>query len=168
MIPGLTITDYPDVKAIAERLDCNVPTGVALMPRNFDEAKSKAELIHEDTVKTLRTIMREQGITETRFERDGERFRYIQENAYLEGIVFFVAATACTHDPNLLSVTLNMVSNYLTDTLKGAGRLLAVDQRAKVDFIVETKRGCKRLNYDGPVAGIKDLEGVIRAVQEDT
>jgi hypothetical protein len=60
-----------------------------------------------------------------------------------------------------------MVSNYLTDALKGAGRLLQKDQNAKLDFIVQTKRRYKRLHYVGPISGIKELEKVINAVQED-
>jgi hypothetical protein len=47
---AFTITDYADVRARAEELHLNRPEGLALLPRNFDNAAVRDELLHESAV----------------------------------------------------------------------------------------------------------------------
>jgi hypothetical protein len=42
-----------------------IPTSLALLPINFDTANSKDELVHEDTVLTIRKLWRQAGIIGT-------------------------------------------------------------------------------------------------------
>jgi hypothetical protein len=44
-------TDYADVRARAEELHLNRLEGLALLPRNFDTAAVRDELLHESAVR---------------------------------------------------------------------------------------------------------------------
>jgi hypothetical protein len=67
----IQITDYIDVEKRALDLGLNVPSGIAILPRNFDTAESADELIHESTAPTIRVLWRQAGVAETRLEKEG-------------------------------------------------------------------------------------------------
>ena len=56
------ITEYIDVMGKIRELDCNIPTTLAFLPRNFDTAKTKGELVHERNKQTIKILFREKGI----------------------------------------------------------------------------------------------------------
>ncbi|MDY6916559.1 MAG: hypothetical protein SVP26_01240, partial [Chloroflexota bacterium] len=79
---AVEICDYVDVRQRVEELGCNAPTELAVLPRNFDSASSKDELFHQNPVPTMRTLWRRAGLTETRIEREGERFPYVKDTEF--------------------------------------------------------------------------------------
>jgi len=114
------VTDYIDVQKRAVELSCNVPTGLAILPRNFETAESKEELFHEDATIDIRSLWRQNKVIETRLEGEGHKFPSIQEK-YFEwiGPTIFISASLLTQDPTLVTVALNVLSNYVTDFFKG-------------------------------------------------
>jgi len=157
MEPKVTTKEYGNVKEMAERLGCNVPTSMAFLPRNFDQATSKDELVHWSSVQTLRKLFLEKGITETKFEQDGDKFKYLQQNAYLEAVAIFVAAAATSGNQELIAVALNMVATYLTDSFKHIGKLMPEQQIVKFNMVVGIEEGKRymRFEYDGPAPGLE-------------
>ena len=162
--PEIRTTDYVDVAKRSEELGCNIPTGLAVLPRNFSTAASKTDLVHEDTTPTLRALWMEKGITETRLEREGEHFPYIEENSFeWVGPVILIGSAVYSQSPHVISITLNVLSNYLTDFFKGrVGK-----NTAKLSVVVPDPRSHRftKIDYDGPVEGIKEIEAVIKAVR---
>jgi hypothetical protein len=79
---SFTISDYCDVPAKAQALGLNVPDGLALLPRNFVDATSINELLHESAVQTVRILFRQNEIPETRLERKGQKIPCIKENEF--------------------------------------------------------------------------------------
>src|SRR5437764_612388 len=111
----IEIFDYINVNERAARLGCNLPTELALLPRNFETAESKEELIHESSVPDIRILWRQAGLTETRIEQEGDRFLHAQENAFeWLGPTIFVGTMLASQNPHAVSVALNILSNYLT------------------------------------------------------
>jgi len=158
------VIEFIDIEARCQALGCNVPTGFAILPRNFESAASKSDLIHEDTTPTVRALFAEKGIVETRIEQDGEKLPYFEENSYeWIGPIIFVGATVFSQNPNLITVGLGVVSNYLTDYFKGR----IGEKNAKISLVIPQPNSKKytRINYDGPVDGIKDLEKLIKEVR---
>ncbi|MCK4598697.1 hypothetical protein KAU37_02540 [Candidatus Bipolaricaulota bacterium] len=155
--------DFVDVEEKAKALGCNIPTGIALLPRNFESAESKDDLLHESTVPTVRILFRNNGITETPLEHEDERFPQVSEKAF-EGWVgptLFVSFALLSQNPHIISVALGMISNYLTDWFKG----IPGGGNAKLDIVVETrKKTYKRIYYEGPVSGLEKAAQVIREV----
>jgi hypothetical protein len=164
------ISVYSDVLERALALDCNAPTEIALLPRNFETAGSKEEFLHEDSVSTVRTLWRQAGIIETRLEKEGERFPYIQENAVdWIGPTIFVSASFLSGNPNAIAVALGVVSNYLTEMFKGVMGSTTV----KFDVVKEqgdtenNQRSYLKFRYKGDVDGLRELPSIIRAVNHN-
>lgn len=159
----IQITDYINVKEKARELGCNIPTSLALLPRNFEIAKSKDELIHESTVPTIRVLWRQNNIDETQLEKEGEKFPLIEEKA-LEWAapIIFVSSALLSQNPHLISVALNVISNYLTDWFKG---IPGSDKKAKLCIVEQTEKGpCKKIFYEGDPEGLKELLKIIHEV----
>ncbi len=155
--------DFVDVGEKAKALDCNIPTGIALLPRNFESAESKDDLLHESSAPTVRVLFRNNGIIETPLEREGETFPQISEKAFEEwiGPTIFVTSALLSQNPHIISVALGVISNYLTDWFKG----VPGGRDAKLDIVVEEgKKSYRRIHYEGHVSGLKELVQIVREV----
>ena len=152
----ITASSYVDVRERAEQLGCAIPTMIAILPRNFATAAKKDELVHESNAMTVRTLLRNAGIEETRVEVDGERFPCIQENDFTwAGPIIFCTSAALSDNPALLSVSLNIISNYLTEFFRG----VTGQRRVILDVVVEQTRAkkCVRLHYEGLPDQVEEL-----------
>jgi hypothetical protein len=157
--------DFVDVKKRAKDLGCNTPTGIALLPRNFESAASKDELLHESSAPTVRVLFRTNGIYETPLEREGEKFPQISEKALdaWVGPIIFVSLSLYSQNPHIISLALGVISNYLTDWFKG----IPGPKNAKLDIVIETKKMYKRIQYEGPVSGLEKVSEVIHKASSD-
>jgi len=160
------IKSYVDVKKRIEDLGCNLPKSIAILPRNFESARTKNELIHEDTTKTVRSLWRQSGINETPIEQEGEIFPFIVEESFQwVGPLILFTSTLITQNPQLVDVSIGVISNYLTDWFKG----IRNDQKkAVLDAVVEKKDGTyTRVHYEGPPEGMKELPRIIRSTHDE-
>ena len=158
---------FVDVAQRARDLGCRVPTGLAILPRNFESAAGKDELLHESEAPTVRILWRRAGLVEMPIEAEGERFPQISEESFEEwvGPTVFVSAALLSENPAILSVALGIISNYLTEWFRGipTGR-----RKARLDVVVEVgKRQYRRLHYEGPVEGLEDLAAIAREVGQN-
>lgn len=164
--PKIEFQDYPSVAERAEALDVQIPSQLALLPRNFESATTKDELVHESEVPTVRVLFRKEGIVETPIELPGEVIPQIAEHAFQDWVapILFFSYSAFTENPALVNLSLGVISNYLTDLFKG----LSAERGVKLDIVVENKEGtCKKVSYQGPLEGLKALPKIIKEVGMD-
>lgn len=163
---SIQVSEYVNVKDQALKLGCNSPTGLALLPRNFETAKSKDELVHESAVPDIRIIWRQAGISETKIEKESDKFPYAQENAFeWVGPIIFVSTMLLSQNPHAISIALNIISNFLTDWFKGIPGI----KKVKLDVVIEKDENKKsiRIHYDGDPDGLAELDKVIREVRKN-
>ena len=155
-----TINDFPDVATRAKELGCVVPEKFAVLPRNFLGADSIDDLVHESNTATVRTLLRNERLTETPIEPEGKKFPYAQENdfTWVGPIIFFTAAQL-TENSNLVSVSLSVLANYLTDFFRG----MTGQRKIKVDIVVEQTKTKKHVHvqFEGDMDGFKELPNTI-------
>ena len=154
-------SDYIDVKQRALELGCNVPTELAILPRNFDVAKSRDELVHQNPVPTIRVLWRRVGISETRIEKQGDKFPYVKEKEFggWLGPVIFIGSSLLVQNPEAVSLALEIISNYLA----GWYSVIGGEQKVKLDIVVEQTEGgvYKRIEYEGDAEGLKELPPIV-------
>ncbi|RAR63813.1 hypothetical protein C7401_10570 [Paraburkholderia unamae] len=77
------------------------------------------------------------------------------------GPSLFVTAGLLSTDPNLLSVTLGIITNYLYDVFKGAKH-----GKATLDVIFQKKDGsCKKIHYSGPPEGLGNIAEIVKHLE---
>jgi hypothetical protein len=166
-------SQYVDVKLKAESLGCNFPTGIAILPQNFVTARVKSELCYEPTAYVVRELFQTSGILETPLEQEGDRFLiHLQESQFAELIlpVIFVSSAFISQNPHLVSVALNVISNYISDWFKNVDSdVYGTPESVKFDLIVQTKKGdYTTVKYRGPVGGLDKIRKIIDGVHSDS
>jgi hypothetical protein len=168
MMP-ITISDYADVRLRSVELGLNIPAGIALLPRNFVEAASQQDLIHEDHTSTVRSLWRQANVPETRLEDDNNRLPQITEKGLSEWVAptIYVAASMMSQNEALVNLALNVVGNYISEILQALPtrqvRLTVVEEidKGKGDFAY------KKVEYVGNTDGLKDIPDVLKEVFTD-
>jgi hypothetical protein len=160
------ITEYLNVSQKLADLACRHPTGLALLPANFESATSIAEFRQVSEAATVKTLFRNARLPYDDIVGRDQRPPYIQNNA-LEWVAptIFVSAALLSENQHCISVALSVIANYATDFFKG----MSGEKKLKIDVIVEkTKtRTCKKISYEGSPEGLKGLADVIRAVSDE-
>lgn len=162
----ITIENYVGIKERALELGCNIPRGLSILPSNFDSARSKSELIHESTVSDIRVLFRNAGIAESELEKQGDKFPYKQDK-HIDwiGPTIFIGASFLSQNPDIISITEGIISNYLTDLFKGSFH----SKNIKLNYVIEktSDKEIKRFSYEGDVTGLRNLPQIIHEVLEN-
>jgi len=141
-------SEYCNVRERAAALGLNEPTDLALLPRNFEIAASKAELLNESTTLTVRKLWRQAGLNETPLDKAGERIPEIKENDFrLIMPTLFVGYSLWSQNPTAMNLALGVAANYVTDFFKGIGGA----KKVKLEIIVERTKGkeFRRFSFEG-------------------
>jgi hypothetical protein len=163
---NLRITPYINVKNRAKELNCNMPDGIAILPLNFEDANSKRDLFYDDNIDTTRKILRSAGIQLSSIEKEDEIYPHLVKHS-IEwiGPTILFTATIVFQNPHLISLTLNVVANYLTELFKAN----PLDKKnAHLSLVIELPSGqSKKINYDGPPDGLRELPDIIRSLNNE-
>lgn len=163
---AVEIVDAIDVRERLTDLQCVQPTQLAILPTNLERASSAGELMQQSEAATIRALFRTANITCEEVSPPGARLPYVQNNSFeWVGPTLFVGAGLLSGSQNTVSVALSVLSNYLTDFLRGIPGGGAV----KLDIVVEKTRTktYKRVVYEGDPEGLKALGKVIKDVASD-
>lgn len=156
-----TIEEYK-VDDKFEKLNLSLPDKISFFPENLLTAEKKAEFIFTDNMIELNKYFKLNQLELSILGGDTELYRS-RKNAdiYLPAIFFSLSAIA--ENSAVVSVSLNVLSNYVYDALKG----IIGKKKAHVEFHIETKEKgkVKKINFKGDVEGLKGLEKVIKAMK---
>ena len=158
------VTDYASVADHAAELGCVVPTGIAILPENFADATVRSDLLYGSEAATVRKLFRNSHFPIDDILPPGERVPAIHNKHFEWAPLIFISAALLSHDPNAVSVALGIVSNYATDFFKGMP-----NKKVKLTVVVEKKkdRSCKKVDYEGDVAGLASLAKIVREISDE-
>lgn len=155
------ISDYIDVPTKIRELGCDDPDGIAILPVNFEAARSADEFRQLSEASTVKTLLRNNNVLFSEVRK--EKPSYIQNNAF-EWIAptLFVSASLLSQQPETISVSLSVIANYVTDFFRG----FSGEKSIKLDIVVERTKSktCKKVSYEGSVEGLKELADIVKEV----
>ncbi|WP_146002781.1 hypothetical protein [Telmatospirillum siberiense] len=156
---AVTIEEYICVKDRASALGVVVPHNIAVLPENFATATSSNEFWQQSEADTVRKIFRKNNIpVDNIFEID--KTPYIQNNG-IEWIcpTLFITSGIISENSYMVSLALNVLSNYITDLFRG----VPGDKKVKFNIVLEKKKNklCKRISYEGDIEGLSELSKII-------
>lgn len=161
-----TVDDYLSVADRMAALDCQMPSGLAILPDNFGTANTPADFVYAATATTVRTLFRNHSIPCDDLTSSGERPKYASyKNAEWVGPVFYISWSLMTDGGAPWLAILEVMKDYLTGYFRGRPAPTTV----KLRYIVETKPGhtYKKLDYEGSIDGMDKLPAALRAVAND-
>lgn len=161
-----SISDYPSVQERLTTLGCDFPQGFAVLPANFAVAAQRSDLKELAEAPTVRKLLRSSGLPVSSILADGERAPLIlNRSAGWTGPALFIAAGLLSSNATAVSLALGVLTNYLSDFLKGSLR----EKGVSIDIIVERKgdRVCKRISYQGPIEGLQTLAQAVARIADE-
>lgn len=163
---SVEIKDYISVSLRAKELNCEIPSGLVVLPENFLVAADTSEFRIRSETATLKSLFRQNQIPFGELQKNGEKRLYIQNNAAdLILPLIYVAASLTTGNEQVISIALGVVSNYVTDFFKGRSGSKTVE----LTVVVETtkNKSCKSITYKGDAAGLTSLPAIIKKISDD-
>ncbi|MDV3713797.1 hypothetical protein CMU40_14555 [Elizabethkingia anophelis] len=147
-----------------EELELEFPTNnLAFFPENFVDAKTKSDFVFTDSMPDLSKIfLHDNQISVNALGEDTELYRSRKSaDVYLPAMFF--GLSLITENPTIVSVSLNVLSNYVYDLCKGSSG----KKTAHVDLYIETKEKgiVKKISYKGDAEGLKDLKNIIKEMK---
>ncbi|WP_417285104.1 hypothetical protein [Comamonas sp.] len=159
---GAEVHDYVSVSEKLKSLGVSIPSGLAILPGNLATATSIDELRQQVESDTVRTLLRANKIHYVEIFDEDDQPPYLQQYSYeWVGPTLFLSAGLLSQDPNVLSVTLGFITNYLYDLFKGSK-----EGKASLDVIFQQADGsCKQIHYSGPADGLSEVAEIVKSLK---
>lgn len=159
----INISDYIPVFEKLDELGCSYSEGIAILPVDFEAATSSTTTRQLMGTLAIQKLFRISNLPYSEIRRGNEKPSYIGYRAS-EWVIptLFFSASLLSENPTIISVSLGVIANYLTDFLKESGG----KKNGRLDIVVEKNKSkiCKKISYEGPVDGIKELADIAKEV----
>jgi len=148
----------------------NLSKKIIFVPENIEVTKNKDEFIFTDTLTDLNKILKNEN---TVFEILGgeNKLQRSRKNADLYLPAIFISYAVLSENPNLVSIGLNIISNFATDFFKRNFVSKQNDvNKVNIDIFAETtetkstKKTVKKITYNGDIEGLKELPKIIKSL----
>jgi hypothetical protein len=158
---GAEVRDYVSVAEKLKSLGVCFPSGLAILPGNLATATSIDELRQQVESDTVRTLLRANKIDYVEIFGEDDQPPYLQQYSFeWFGPTLFVSVGLLSQDPNVLSVTLGVITNYLYDLFKGSK-----EGKASLDVVLQQADGsCKQIHYSGPADGLNEVAEIVKSL----
>lgn len=156
-------TGYVSVRDHGAEIGCSIPE-VAIMPDNFATARSQGELRIRREGIALRSVLEGASFPLGTFCHAAEHASFGEEDfTHWEASLFF-SATVLRREPYAVGVALSIIKSHLADYF------LAEPARSiRLALILEggSDRACRRLVYEGDIAGLPSLARRVRELASE-
>jgi hypothetical protein len=151
----MEILDVPNLDSFISTNQISMNNNIILLPDNYNTIKDSSEAIFSSTTQTLKQLLNINSIKVNIPYDENKLILMDKRNNEWFGPILLFSTSILTQDPNLLSVTLGVISNYLTDIFKGT----ATETDAHLNIILydENSKKAKEIKYKGPIKGIKEI-----------
>lgn len=158
---SVKVCDYVSVSEKLASLGIPFPSGLAILPSNLATATSIDDLRQQVESDTVRTLLKSNKIDHVEIFGEDDQPPYLQQYSFeWFGPTLFVSAGLLSQDPNILSVTLGVITNYLYDLFKGSR-----EGKASLNVILQQADGsCKQIHYSGPADGLSEIAEIVKSL----
>lgn len=156
-----SIQDYVELKNRVETLNCVLPATMCFLPENIDNAATQADFIFPEETQTISKLFKANNLPEEKLTLQPARYRQRRSIDWFAPTIF-VGYSLWTQNPEIMSVALNVLSNYITDFFKGSFG----EKKMKLDIVVETHENTtfKKIRYEGTPEGLKHLKDMFKNI----
>lgn len=159
-----TVEKYQQFRDLVTKHNLNLDNEFCFLPENLKDANKTSDFIYSEESTEIKKIFKEDGILIGYLNNEKPLLRS-RKSADWFGPAIFVGFYTLINNPQVISVGLNILSNYLYDFFKGT----IGDKKVKFEIIIENRKDeeYQKINYEGSIEGILELENVIKALKND-
>ena len=157
------ISDYIHVFEKLDELGCSYSEGIAILPLNFETATPTTTIEQSMGTLAIGKLFKMNDVPCSEIRRENEKPSYMEHRS-LKWVLptLFFSALLLSENPAVVSLSLGVIANFLTDSIKETGRKPPV----KLDIVTEKNKGktYKKISYEGPIDGISKLADIVKEV----
>ena len=159
------ISDYIHVFEKLDELSCSYSEGIAILPVNFETATPTTTIEQLRGTFAIEKLFRMNDVPCSEIRRENEKPSYMGHRS-AEWVLptLFFSALLLSENPAIVSVSLGVIANFLTDRIKETGR----KQTGKLDIVIEIEKNksktCKKISYEGPIDEMSKLDEIVKEV----
>jgi hypothetical protein len=159
----ISITDFINFTKQLKNIDCCKPSDFCFLPENIETAKSVNNFVFSESTPTIQKLFKKHEIPEEKISDNKYVYRH-RHSVDLYGPIIFISYSLLTENSSLISIALNVISNYVFDYFKGSFGT----HKVKFEFVVEVEenRVYKKINYEGGAEGLKNIENIIKTINK--
>lgn len=131
-----SVSDYTTIAHKFRDLGIISPENISFLPDNIDEVDEVDKLYYADSVVDLKKIFKKNHILIDDLTPSNSRYM-VKKSADWYGPALFIGYSLFSENDKLVSVTLSVIANYVTDFFKGSFG----NKTIKFDIVIETKKG---------------------------
>jgi hypothetical protein len=153
-------TEDIEINEKLTELNLALPSGLTFFPENFEAAKTSDDFVFTESIIDITKVFKSKSIEINQLGGDANKLRS-RKNADWYAPAIFFSLHLITENPTIVSISLNVLSNYITDFFKGSFG----EKKVKLDIYVEKKgkKKIKKISYNGSIEGLKELEKIINS-----
>ncbi|HEY3637646.1 MAG TPA: hypothetical protein VGK90_05795 [Rhizomicrobium sp.] len=156
---SITELDYVNISDRASELGCSLPE-IAIMPDNFHLARSRGDLQVGRHAIAARSMFSNACFPLGSFCNSIQASGFGEEDFTHWETNLFVSASILEREPYVVAVALSIIENHLADYVASEP-----ERNVRVSFVIEKRdRSCRKLVYDGNVAGLRTLTHSVHKV----
>lgn len=156
------VRDYVSFSEKLQAFGISVPNGLAILPSNLATASTIDDLRQHVESDTVRTLMKAGDIPYVEVFDENNQPPYLQQYGFeWFGPTLFISTGLLSQNPNILSVTLGLITNYLYDLFNGDK-----NSKASLDIIIQKSDGSfKEVHYSGPPEGLNNVAEIVKGLE---
>lgn len=156
------ISDYIHVFEKLDELGCSYSEGIAILPVNFETATPTTTIEQLMGTFTIEKLFRMNDLPCSEIRRDNEKPSYMgYRSAEWVLPTLFFSALLLSENPAIVSISLGVIANFLTDRIKETGRKSPVKLNIVKEEIEENgSKTYKKISYEGPLDGLSKLADI--------
>jgi hypothetical protein len=157
------IENYNEIENKLDLLDSSSDNVFYFIPENINENINSSEYIYTETTTDIRKLFKSENIDIEYLTNDRPLLRS-RKSADWFGPTLFITFSLLSENSTMIGISLNLISSYLYDNFKG----ITGNKKVKFEIIIESKKKkeYKKINYEGSIEGIKELESLIKQLKK--
>lgn len=157
------ISDYIHVFEKLDELGCNYSEGIAILPVNFETATPTTTIEQSMGTLAIGKLFRMNDVPCSEIRRENEETSYMgYRSAEWVLPTLFFSALLLSENPAIVSISLSVIANFLTDRIKETGS----KQTSKLAIVIKKNKSktYKKISYEGPIDGLSKLDDIAKEV----
>ncbi|MCM8570292.1 hypothetical protein NE848_12945 [Gramella jeungdoensis] len=158
------VSEFLNLDKRLTELDLKLDADFCILPENIETADKKTDLIFTESTTSVNKYLKQKNVNIEVLTNGSLQLRQRKSIDFYAPLIF-VGFTLLQENSNILSVGINVLSDYISDYFKGSFG----EKKVKLELIVETKKNeeYKSLNYEGSVEGLKEVPKIVKSMKNE-
>lgn len=157
------IIEYTELAELLDKLNILPGNQFCFLPENLNETVKSEDFIYSVTTTDLNKVLKKESRGISYLTNDKPLLRSRKSSDWF-GPTILIGFSVLSENPQLIEISISLISSYLYDLFKGSGG----NKKVKFDIVIgnENNKSFKKISYEGDIDGVKELNSIIKNLKK--